>query len=343
MADSKLLKEAIADAKAVRETALANAKMAIEEAFTPKIQSMLSTKLQQEIEEEDEFDAEEDDLGDEGEEDEELDFGTEDEIGEADFDDEAEDVDDEIEDVEDELDDVSDELDDVGNDEMDDVDGDEMGDEEEDDLDLEAIIKELEGELDDDEIEDVEDELEDVEDALDDVGDQEEDLYDEDVEVDIDALLRELEDMDDFDEDEMDSEEEVDTLRQEIAEKDAELDEYRSVVNLLRGKLQEVNLLNSKLLYTNKLFRSHDLNNSQKVRVIESLDRAKDVREVKLVYATLAESFEYSGNIKRKRNISESINRGSSKSVKSTKPEKEVLSESSNMVSRFKELAGIKQ
>ena len=49
-----LLKEAIADAKAVRETALANAKMALEEAFTPKLKSMLAQKIQQEIEDEDE-------------------------------------------------------------------------------------------------------------------------------------------------------------------------------------------------------------------------------------------------------------------------------------------------
>ena len=41
-----LLKDAIADAKAVRETALANAKIALEEAFTPRIQSMLSNKIQ---------------------------------------------------------------------------------------------------------------------------------------------------------------------------------------------------------------------------------------------------------------------------------------------------------
>ena len=47
-----LLKEAIADAKAVRETALANAKLALEEAFTPKLKSMLAQKIQQEIEDE---------------------------------------------------------------------------------------------------------------------------------------------------------------------------------------------------------------------------------------------------------------------------------------------------
>ena len=48
MAKTDLLKEAIADAKAVRETALANAKIALEEAFTPRIQSMLSAKLSEE-------------------------------------------------------------------------------------------------------------------------------------------------------------------------------------------------------------------------------------------------------------------------------------------------------
>ena len=49
-----LLKDAIADAKAVRETALANAKIALEEAFTPRIQSMLSQKIQSETEGEEE-------------------------------------------------------------------------------------------------------------------------------------------------------------------------------------------------------------------------------------------------------------------------------------------------
>ena len=67
-----LLKEAIADAKAVRETALENAKMALEEAFTPRLQSMLSKKIQTELEdEEDEYGDEEEmgepemDMGDE--------------------------------------------------------------------------------------------------------------------------------------------------------------------------------------------------------------------------------------------------------------------------------------
>ena len=48
-----LLKEAIADAKAVRETALENAKMALEEAFTPRLKSMLSQKIQNELDDDD--------------------------------------------------------------------------------------------------------------------------------------------------------------------------------------------------------------------------------------------------------------------------------------------------
>ena len=47
MTNKNLLKEAIADAKAVKETAIANAKLALEEAFTPHLKSMLSAKLQE--------------------------------------------------------------------------------------------------------------------------------------------------------------------------------------------------------------------------------------------------------------------------------------------------------
>ena len=59
----------------------------------------------------------------------------------------------------------------------------------------------------------------------------------------------------------------------------------------MRSKLNEVNLLNAKLLFSNKLFRAFGLNNNQKLKVVETFDRTKILREVKLVYATLAESF----------------------------------------------------
>jgi hypothetical protein len=105
----------------------------------------------------------------------------------------------------------------------------------------------------------------------------------------------------------------------------------------MRTNLNEVNLLNAKLLFSNKLFRALGLNNNQKLKVVETFDRTKNLREVKLVYATLAESFR-----KPSTRISESVKKGSSsKPVRSTKPVKEVLSEGQELRNRFKKLANI--
>jgi hypothetical protein len=104
----------------------------------------------------------------------------------------------------------------------------------------------------------------------------------------------------------------------------------------MRRNLNEVNLLNAKLLFSNKLFRAFGLNNNQKLKVVETFDRTTNLREVKLVYATLAESF--------KRPTSKIVESkgSSSKPVRSTKPAKqEVLSEGQELRNRFKKLANI--
>ena len=124
----------------------------------------------------------------------------------------------------------------------------------------------------------------------------------------------------------------------EVAKIKSDLDEHRNVVKYLRTKLNEVNLLNAKLLFTNKLFRSFGLSNDQKMKVVENFDRAHNLREVKLVYSTLAESF---GTKTTKQEIKE--HKGSaSKAVASTKSEKqEIMAEGSELRDRFKKLAGI--
>jgi hypothetical protein len=110
-----------------------------------------------------------------------------------------------------------------------------------------------------------------------------------------------------------------------------------------------VNLLNAKLLYTNKLFKAHALNEDQKLKVVESFDLTKNVREAKLVYATLGESFRSQGTEKKsvpapkkakteKNPLTEGI---ASKAIKSTKPSKKILSEGNELADRFKKLAGI--
>jgi len=342
-----LLKEAIADAKAVRETALQNAKIALEEAFTPKIQSMLSQKIQQEIEDEDE-------LGDEelGEEEEELPVEPELEP-EVEEDDEFGGEEEELP-VEPELEPEEhgefEEDDEIPGDEDEEVpfapenevieingvkyapivseEGEEDEEElpmeqdepEEDELDLESILRELEIDEADDFVDNNEAP---TEKAVDEdyheqaVGDglssdevetaDQADLAENDVSSDIGqsdnkvnakaadtsatgaqgpegegsdvASGKENEEdevVDDLTE-EIDLEEILAALNEEDEDEDekveteslkSDLAEHRKVVKYLRSKLTEVNLLNAKLLFTNKLFRSFPMDNIDKLRVV---------------------------------------------------------------------------
>jgi len=89
-------------------------------------------------------------------------------------------------------------------------------------------------------------------------------------------------------------------------------------------------------LFTNKLFKEFVLNNNQKLKVVETFDRAQSTREIKLVYSTLAEQFGSNGSIGKK-----SIKESASKRSGSTKPRRKVISESAQVANRFKKLAGL--
>jgi len=153
--------------------------------------------------------------------------------------------------------------------------------------------------------------------------------------IDLEEILREME------ADMKDDKEKVDEAEEEDAEEmKADLKEAYKTIKSLQKTINEVNLLNAKLLFANKLFRAHNMTNEQKVKVIETLDRTNSVREVKLVYSTLAENFKYTSNKSTKKSISEGI---ASKVTKSTKPAatKQVIAESTQLSDRFKKLAGI--
>jgi len=157
----------------------------------------------------------------------------------------------------------------------------------------------------------------------------------EEDDIDLEEILKALSEGDD--------EEEGEKAEEQVSKLTSELDEHRKVVRYLRGKLNEVNLLNAKLLFTNKLFRAHGLTNEQKLKVVETFDRATNLREVKLVFATLAESFgSKTANASTPKPIKE--NKGSaSKAVASTKPKStpKVIEEGFDMKKRFQQLANI--
>ena len=158
-------------------------------------------------------------------------------------------------------------------------------------------------------------------------------------ELDLENLVKEIEgEMGAEDEpvEDDEKEKEFDLMKTENTRLTKSLKEHRKVVIYLKNKLNEINLLNGKLLYSNKLFRSASLSEAQKLRVIEAIDRANTIREVKLVYATLAESFKVKGT---KINESKKPARATaSKPVGSTKPT--VLTEGQDLAARFKQLSG---
>lgn len=269
---SKLLQEALADARAVKKTALANARAALEETFQPTLQRMVSSKLAEEEGDELDDDAEFDidiNVGDDADEDMALndepvgdDFGAEVEpemdMGAGD----------------EEL--AGDILGDMGAEGEDPVEG-----EGEDDLELESLIRELEGEEEDFSLE------EGGEEDWSDPIQEEDEMSDDEI---LESFLDGIEDEEPEEEQPPAPALESRRVRAENKQLKKKLSEAYSVVTKLKTVLNEVNLLNAKLMYNTKIQKQYSLNESQRERIINSLDRANTIREVKLVYTTVCES-----------------------------------------------------
>jgi hypothetical protein len=311
----QILKDAIADAKAVRETALAQAKLALEEAFTPQLQSMLAAKLN-EMEEEDEDKMEEakkaedqmeetldleallaedsvEEAKEEGEEAEEKASEEAPEAGEEKAGEEEEDKDitemspEEVEEYIRQI--AAEEFEKLEAGQGEEIPGEDGG--EEIDLDAELGAEAPAGEEEEINLDEMIDETEET------VNEEEIDEND----INIDELLAEfgLSETDDKDaDDENKMYEDESNLEEELAQALATIDE-------LRSSLQEVNLLNAKLLYMNKVFKGTNLTESQKINVVKTFDKAESAKEAKLVYESMITSFTNKAEVKS--NIKESV------------------------------------
>jgi len=407
-----LLKEAIADAKAVKEMAIANAKTALEEAFTPRLKEMLSAKIQEmdddSVEEEmyegDDVDVKEEtsephgNIGAQTPEGEPLGFLEEEDENEVDLEEllaeleeeekgeeEVEETLNEAEEEEEVEDEVEDEEESEEEEEGEPLDLEDMTDE-----DLKKMIEDViadmvaSGELEGGDVEGEEEEGEEVE------------VSDEEEEVDLTELLKEIED--EMTEEEVTEEvEEVeesvmfgtdsaphevagmiaalipfvsaatglavaairgklskaksakevvdiakdlkgdvkkDDVSEEMAELQAENESLKSDLNEAVKTTSATNLLNAKLLYTNKIFKSKNLNESQKVKVLSSFDKANTTKEAKLVYETLSEGLKV-----KKSTIKENLGRASKATTIPTT--KKPIVESNEVFARMQKLAGI--
>jgi hypothetical protein len=349
MAKRDILKEAIADAKAVKEVAIANAKAALEEAFTPKLKSMLAAKIAEMDENNDapikEYDHDFMEFCKQNPEDPQCPGSPWNEGKEND--------------------------------------GEEIVDEE---VNLDEVLAELEQETlteeEDVEKEDEEDETEDEEEGveLEDMTDEELKTFIEDViadmvaageleaggsteteddeEIDIEIEDDEVETEETEDDEEIDIEIEDDEApvlesnkfrnkttrvtteskkyRRAIRKSKDELREAYATIKSLRYSLNEVNLLNAKLLYTNKIFKAKSLTENEKRKVLRAFDKATTVKETKLIFSTLSE-----GLNNKKKQIRESLGSASKATGNFTKKKKPII-EANPMVERFQKLAGLK-
>jgi hypothetical protein len=380
----EMLKEAIAEAKTIKETAIANAKAALEEAFTPQLTAMFAERLNEEEEEEEtneNYSPENEGL--------EEDFNLEEILAELSKTDEADDM--------------------VSEEDIDGVDEnlmlEEMSDEEIEELVMKVIDDMIEtgklmpGEGEEEDMEDVED--------MEDMGDMEDMEVEDEEEVELDELLNELlgeekeeevkeglldkitsffgSVLGDFERENKDliskfqssaktaedKKELIDALtawgrknqiegpyiqaaRTAASEKYGlglkggsttasmgtfeEAKEMEDTINELRNELNEVNLLNAKLLYTNKIFKAKNLTESEKVKVLNTFDKAETVKEVKLVFETLTESFKA---VAKKTAIKESLG-SASRSIAPTQTKQPII-EVNDAFARMQILAGLKK
>ena len=412
-----LLKEAIADAKSVKEVAIANAKLALEEAFTPHLKSMLSAKLEEmdkeDVDEgygkkyeeddvkkeamdkkyeEDDKDVKKEGMHDSKEDKVDEEINLDELLAELDKEEVKEDARTDAEQegykdgFEDAKDDIEDKLKDMKVSEAKHEDDKKMeeaahADDKEDVKDDARTDAEEEGYLDG-----MKDEKEDMEDRMDDEDIDLEDMSEDDLKGFIESVIKdmvsagEIEPGDDFVEDEIEVEDvedvDVDVEIDEGKHKDNEdkveekmsspvqrkgddekkdgkfkkesrpeietekmrkmeedLKEALDSINELKSEVNEVNLLNAKLLYTNKIFKAKNLTENKKVKVLKAFDKAKDVKEAKTIFNTLNEGIIDSSPVNKIK--------GSASRAGKVPVTKQPIVESDAMVARFKKLAGI--
>jgi hypothetical protein len=318
---NQLAKDAIAEAKVIRATALEQAKLALEEAFTPHLQSILAAKLNELEEDEDDYESEEEKM------DEMIDLDAL--LAEEESEDEKEESEDEEDEDKEEMDDEDMDISSMSPKEVEDYIRQIAAEEFEK---LEAGEHEEGGEEDEEETEAPEEETDDDEEInLDEIFNESEDDMDnteESDDIDINELLAEFG---------LSEEEEPEKKETEMEE---ELYEARSTIKELRSTLHEVNLLNSKLLYMNKVFKANNLTESQKIQIVKTFDKTESVKEVKLVYESLNSTLTKKET--NRSSIKESLGFASKPSGLITQTNNSKVIDSDIQIDRWAKLAGLK-
>jgi hypothetical protein len=372
MANRDILKEAIADAKSIKEAAIANAKVALEEAFTPYLKEKLSAKLA-------EIDAMDEEMDENKEMDEKMDMDemkdmdeSKDEMYEDENMDEMKDMDEmkksmdemDLDELLRELEDMEENMDETINDPrgpgahgniaptaQNDTDLNEAkeGDEESEEdveIDIENMSEEDLKSFIESVIADMvkAGELEAGHEGMEDEEGAEEEESEEE-EISIDELMDEMDESSGYTEKAKNQpmkNDHYEKMKEEMSKMKKELEEAYEALGKVKSEINEVNLLNSKLLYLNKVFKAKNLTESQKVKVLAAFDKATSKKEAQLVYETVMESLNNTNTTKRP--VTESVRGMASKVISgTTNSTKQPIIEVNAAFERMQKLAGIKK
>jgi hypothetical protein len=353
-----LLEEAIADAKSIKETAIANAKAALEESFAPYLREKLAAKLaemdsmDEEMEDETMDEAKEEkgyEKMDETAEEAKEEFSMSEEMKDEAMD-ETKSMDEELEELLRELDMEDESMDETINDpkgpgahgnvapgaqsDTDLMEAKETEDEEDEEINIEDMSEE-----------DLKAFIEDVIHDMVETGELE--AGHEDMESEEEEEVELGEEMEDENMDEGSGYDEkaknqpmknshYEKMKEEMGKMKKELDEAYKALASIKSEINEVNLLNSKLLYVNKIFKAKNLTESQKMKVLSAFDKATSKKEAQLVYETVLENL----NTSNKTQVTESVKGIASKVISGNK---QPIIEVNSAFSRMQQLAGIKK
>jgi len=341
-----LFKQAIAEAKSVREAAITNAKDALEETVTPHLKDMLATKLQEMND--DDMEEEVDDQQMHDDDDHEIEDDSEQSDDEMEDHEEEEEVEDmSVEQLKDLIKDIV--AQEMGEEESEEeIDGQDMvdsEDEEQEEIDLDELLSELDQEVEEgsankmkkDEMEEGhfsgdQSDIAGAAGGLDNIVKAFEKLLKKGGQVGKKAQ-KELEQLAAANASVRGSK------GSSMFESKSQLKEAVKTIKKLRTELNEVNVFNAKLLYLNKILKASNLKESQKVNIIAAFDNAETVKEAKLIYNTVRENTSKSKD-KNNRVLESRLGRAS-KPTGTTATKPNTITESSQTVKRMQKLAGI--
>ena len=136
-------------------------------------------------------------------------------------------------------------------------------------------------------------------------------------------------------------EKEVGELKNSVLMYQDKQDQMRSVLDDMKGKLEEMVLQNARLLYSNKVLRDASLNERQKDKIVEAIATAETLKEAKTLYTTLKETTVGTRKERGPKSLSESVQRKQVLSAHLPRRKQENITESHDFASRMKKLAGL--